>query len=77
MCNTCDFARILKTECNLLHFTRKCRIKNSYDFETNEAETNFWKAGFSNVKEKEMTIFYVHHEQMLWSIDETLSQSQS
>ena len=31
--NMCDFDRILKTECNLLHFTRNCRVKNLADFE--------------------------------------------
>ena len=28
MAKICDFDRILKTEWNLQHFTRKCRIKN-------------------------------------------------
>ena len=28
MSNICDFDRILKTECNLQHFTKNCRIKN-------------------------------------------------
>ena len=39
MSNICDFDRILKTECNLKHFTRNCRIKNLDDFERDEADT--------------------------------------
>ena len=38
MSNICDFDRILKTECNLQHFIRKCRIKNLDDFERDEAD---------------------------------------
>ena len=38
MSNICDFDRILKTECNLQHFTRNYRIKNLDDFERDEAE---------------------------------------
>ena len=34
----CDFDRILKTECNLKHFTRNCRIKNLDGFEREEAD---------------------------------------
>ena len=37
MSNICDFDRTLKTECNLQHFTRNCRIKNLNDFERDEA----------------------------------------
>ena len=33
MSNICDFDRILKTECNLQHFIRNCRIKNLDDLE--------------------------------------------
>ena len=36
----CVFDRILKTECSLQHFTRKCRIKNLDDFERDEADTS-------------------------------------
>ena len=39
MFNICDFDRILKTECNLQHFARNCRIKNLDDFERDEADT--------------------------------------
>ena len=38
MSNICDFDRILKTECNLQHFTRNFRIKNLDDFERDEAD---------------------------------------
>ena len=33
MSDICDFDRILKTECNLQHFTQNCRIENMDDFE--------------------------------------------
>ena len=59
MSNICDFDRILKTECNLQHFTRNCRIKNLDDFERDEADAYLWRAGLLNVKEKGMTICYV------------------
>ena len=38
MSNICDFEGILKTECNLQHLTRNCRIKNLDDFERDEAD---------------------------------------
>ena len=59
MSNICDFDRILKTECNLQHFTRNCRIKNFNDFERDEADAYLWKARLLNVKEKGMTIGYI------------------
>ena len=59
MSNICDFDIILKTECNLQHFTRNCRIKNLDDFERDEADAYFWTAGLLNVKKKGMTICYV------------------
>ena len=46
----------LKTECNLQHLTRNCRIKNLDDFERDEADAYLWRAGLLNVKEKGMTI---------------------
>ena len=54
-----DFDRILKTECNLQHFTGNCRIKNLDSFKRDEADGYLWRAGFLNVKEKEMTISYI------------------
>ena len=56
MSSICDFDRILKTEWNLHHFTRNCRIKNMNDFETDEADAHLWRAGLLNLKEKEMTV---------------------
>ena len=44
----------MKTECNLQHFTRNCRIKNLDDFERDEADTYLWRAGILNVKERRM-----------------------
>ena len=45
MSNICDFDRILKTECNLQHFTRNCGIKNLDDFKRDEADAYLWRAG--------------------------------
>ena len=59
MSNLCGFDRILKTECNLQHFTRNCRIKNLDDFERDETDAYLWKAGLLNVEEKGMTVCYI------------------
>ena len=59
MFNICDFDRILKTECNLKHFTRNFRMKNLDDFEKDEAEAYLWTAGLLNMKEKGMIIYYI------------------
>ena len=59
MSNICDFDRILKTQCNLEHFTGNCRIKILDDFERDEANAYFWRAGLLNVKEKGMTTCYI------------------
>ena len=59
MPNICDFDRILKTECNLQHFTRNCRIKNFNDFERDDTDAYLWRAGLLNMKEKGMTIRYI------------------
>ena len=81
--NTCDFDRILKTECNLQHFTRNCRIKNLDDFERDEADAYLWRAGLLNLKEKGMAICYIINRCLVMilrggkvnvcSINETLS----
>ena len=54
MSNICDFDRILKTECNLQHFTRNCKIKNLDDFERDEADKYLWWAFvvFGNIFER-------------------------
>ena len=56
MSDICDFDRIVKTERNLQHFTRNCRIKNLDDLERDEADTYLWRAEFLNVKDEGMTI---------------------
>ena len=57
--NICDFEGILKTECNLQHLTRNCRIKNLDDFERDEADAYLQREGLLNRKEKGMTIRYI------------------
>ena len=52
MSNICGIDRILKTEYNLKHFTRNCRIKDLDDFERDEADADLWRARILNVKEK-------------------------
>ena len=52
MSNICDFDRILKTECNLQHFTRNFRIKNLDEFERDETDMYLWRTVPLNVKEK-------------------------
>ena len=59
MSNKCDYDRILKTECNLQHLSRNCRIKNLDDFERDAVDAYLWRAGLLNMKEKGMTICYI------------------
>ena len=59
MSNTCDFERILKTECNLQHFTRNCRIQNLDDFARDEADAYLWRAVPLIVKDKGIFIRYI------------------
>ena len=59
MSNICGFDRILKTECNLQHFTRNFRIKNLDDFERDEADAYLWREGLLNMKKKGMAICYI------------------
>ena len=56
MSNICNFNGILTTECNLQHLNRNYRIKNSNDFERDEADAYLRRAGLLNVKQKGMTI---------------------
>ena len=51
MANIWDFDRILKTDCNLQHFTRSYRIKNLDDLERDEADVYLRRAGVLDVKE--------------------------
>ena len=53
MSNICDFETIMKTEYNLQHLPRNCRIKNLDGFERDEANVYLWRAGLLNVKRKE------------------------
>ena len=55
MSDICDFDWILKTECNLQHFTRNCRITNLDDFGRDEADAYLWRAELLNMKEEGMT----------------------
>ena len=59
MPNISEFDRILKTECNLQHFTKNRGIKNLCDFERDEASSYLWRARLLNVKEKGMTMCYI------------------
>ena len=59
MSNICDFDRISKSEYNLQHFTKNCRIKNLDNSERGGSDAYFWSAGLLNVKEKGMTICYI------------------
>ena len=52
MTNMCDFDKSFKTECNLQHLTKNCRIKNFDEFERHEADVYLWRTGLLNVKEK-------------------------
>ena len=79
MSSKCDFDRILKTECNLQHFTKNCRIMDLGDFERDETDIYLWRSGLLNVKEKGMTICYVMNRYVVIVLrggkDEILSQS--
>ena len=59
MSNICVFEGILKTERNLQHLTRNCRIKNLDDFERDEADMYLGRVGLLNVKGKEIAISYI------------------
>ena len=52
MSNISDFGRNLKTECNLQHFTRNCRIKNLDIVERDEADAYVLGAGISEKRMK-------------------------
>ena len=56
MSNICDFDRILKTECNLQHFTRNSRNKNLGGFERDWGDSHLCSPGHLSVKEKGMAI---------------------
>ena len=60
MSNICDFDGILKTECNLQHLTRDCRIKNLNDFDRDEAGAQSGTFKF----EGERNDHILHYEQL-------------
>ena len=69
MSNICDFDRILKTECNLQHFIRNCRIKNFDDFEKDEAEVLFVGSRSSKC-EGEKDDQMLHYKQVFGNVSE-------
>ena len=70
MFNICGFDRILKTECNVPHFFGNCRIKKLDYFERDEADACLWRAGLLNVKENEMTIWYIMNNSLVMFLRE-------
>ena len=69
MSNICNFDRILKTECNLQHFIRNCRIKNFDDFEKDEAEVLFVGSRTSKC-EGEKDDQMLHYKQVFGNVSE-------
>ena len=69
MSNIYNLGRILKTECNLLHLTRNCRIKNLDNFEGDEADMRLWRARLLNVKDKGMAVC-CYHKQLFGNVFE-------
>ena len=59
MSNTWDLERILKTDFNLQHFTKNCRIKNFDDSGRDQTDAYLWRVRVLFVKEKGMTICYI------------------
>ena len=66
MSNICDFEGILKTECNLQHLTRNCRIKNLDDFERDEADAQSRTFKCEGERNDHM----LHYEQVLGNVFE-------
>ena len=62
MFNTCDFDRILKTECSFQHFTRNCRINNLDDFKRDETGVFVESKKFK--REGERNDLMIHYEQV-------------
>ena len=65
MSNICGIDRILKTEYNLQHFTRNCRIKDLDDFERDEANAYLWRVNLLNVKQN-----MLHYEEVFGNVFE-------
>ena len=66
MSNICDFEGILKTECNLQHLTRNCRIKNLDDFERDEADAQSRTFKCEGERNDHM----LHYEQVFGNVSE-------
>ena len=62
MSNICDFDRILKTECNLQHFSINCRIKNLGEMKEMR-QTRFVEIGTFKCK-GERSDHMLHYEQV-------------
>ena len=50
MSNTWDLERILKTDFNLQHFTKNCRIKNFDDSGRDQTDAYLWRVRVLFVK---------------------------
>ena len=69
MSDICDFGRVLETECNLIHYTRNCGMKNLNQFKEDDVHTYLWRAGLLKEKANILTICY-HHEQLFGNVFE-------
>ena len=65
----CDFGRILKTECNLKHFSRTTGLKSLNQLEGDLPEIYLWRAGLSEERNNVLTICN-HHEQVFGKVFE-------
>ena len=65
----CDFGRILKTECNLKHYSRTIGIKQVDELKEDEAVIFLWRAGLLENRSNVFTICY-HHEQFFGKVFE-------
>ena len=61
-----DFDGMLKTEWNLQHFTRNCRIKDLDDLDRDEADAYLWRAELKC--EKEGNDHMLHYEQVFGNV---------
>ena len=68
MSNIYDFDGIFKTEYNLQHFTRNCRIKNLNDFERDEADAYMCRAGLKFEGERNDDM--LHYEKVFGNVFE-------
>ena len=66
MSNICDFEGILKTEWNLQHLTRNCRIKNLNGFQRDEADAQSRTFKCEEKRNDHM----LHYEQVFGDVSE-------